>query len=82
MLTCKEFLESLNDYLDELISPEERAKLEKHVNDCPNCWVVVDTTKRTLQIYKGQDPQPIPEEVKSRLMQALAKKLESGRQEK
>jgi anti-sigma factor (TIGR02949 family) len=82
LLTCKEFLESLNDYLDELISPEERAKLEKHVNDCPNCWVVVDTTKRTLQIYKGQDPQPIPEEVKSRLMQALAKKLESGRQEK
>lgn len=82
MLTCKEFLESLNDYLDQLISPEERAKLEKHVNDCPNCWVVVDTTKRTLQIYKGQDPQPIPEDVKSRLMQALAKKLESGRQEK
>ena len=75
MLTCKDFLRELGDYLDENVEPAIRAKLEKHITECPNCWVVADTTKRTVHIYKGMDPYPIPNEVQSRLMQALERKL-------
>ena len=60
MLTCKEFLSELNEYLDEQIDAELKAKLQNHVNECPNCWVIVDTTKRTIQVYKGMEPQEIP----------------------
>jgi hypothetical protein len=49
--------------------------LEKHVNECPNCFVIVDTTKKTMQIYKGLEPQSIPESVKARLWKALEKKM-------
>ena len=77
MLTCKEFLNELNDYLDEAVDVELRAKLEKHVTECPNCWVVFDTTKKTLKVYKGMDPQPIPENVHDRLMAALQRKMEA-----
>ena len=75
MLTCKDFLSELSDYLDENIDAELRAKLEKHITECPNCWVVADTTRRTIKIYKGMEPHPIPEDVQSRLMQALDKKM-------
>ncbi len=75
MLTCKDFLRELSDYLDEAIDRDMKAQLEKHIAECPNCWVIADTTKKTIQIYKGMEPYPIPEEVESRLMKALEKKM-------
>ena len=75
MLTCKDFLKELSDFLDESVDAEVREKLEKHITECPNCWVIADTTKKTIRIYKGMDAYPIPTEVESRLMQALEKKM-------
>ena len=75
MLTCKDFLNELTDYLDECLDAESRTKLERHITECPNCWVIADTTKKTIQIYKGMDPYPIPLDVETRLMQALEKKM-------
>jgi len=75
LLTCKDFLSELSDYLDEKIDAELRAKLESHITECPNCWVIADTTRKTIQIYKGMEPCPIPPDVESRLMKALEKKM-------
>ena len=75
MLTCKDFLHELSEYLDESIDAETRAKLDRHISECPNCWVIADTTKKTIQIYKGMDPYPIPPDVETRLMHALEKKM-------
>jgi anti-sigma factor RsiW len=74
LLTCKDFLTELNEYLDETTDAEIRRRVEEHVSECPNCFVVFDTTKKTLQIYKGMEPQPIPQDVHSRLMAALERK--------
>ena len=75
MLPCKDFLGELSDYLDEAIDAELRAKLERHITDCPNCWVIADTTRKTIRIYKGMEAHSIPADVESRLMQALEKKI-------
>ena len=75
MLTCKQFLEELTDYLDEKTDPELRQKLEQHISDCPNCWVICDTTKKTIQIYKGMDPVSIAPDIHDRLMAALEQKM-------
>lgn len=77
LLSCKDFLAELNEYLDESAQAELRAELERHLAECPNCWVICDTTKKTIQIYKGMDPYPIPEGVRSRLMEALQKKIQA-----
>lgn len=74
LLTCKDFLSELSEYLDETTDPDIRRRVEVHVSECPNCFVVFDTTKKTLQIYKGMEPQPIPQDVHSRLMAALEKR--------
>jgi anti-sigma factor RsiW len=75
LLTCKDFLKELSDFLDESLDADVRAKLERHMAECPNCWVIADTTRKTIQIYKGMDPFPIPGDVESRLMRALERKL-------
>ena len=74
LLTCKDFLSELNEYFDETNDAEIRRRVEEHVSECPNCFVVFDTTKKTLQIYKGMEPQPIPQDVHSRLMAALERR--------
>ncbi len=77
MVTCKDFLNELNDFLDGAAREDLRQELERHLQECPNCWVVCDTTKKTIEIYKGMDPYPIPPSVHDRLMAAVQKKCES-----
>jgi putative zinc finger protein len=74
LLTCKQFLQELTDFLDETVGAEERQKLQDHISSCPNCWVIADTTKKTIQVYKCSEPVSLPEGVKQRLMAALEKK--------
>jgi len=75
LLTCKEFLAELSDFLDEKTKSELRSKLEHHLEECPNCWVVADTTRKTIQVYKGMSACTIPDDVHSRLMAAMEKKM-------
>ena len=79
LLTCNKFLDELSEFLDENVQGGLRRELEAHVAECPNCWVMLDTTKKTLKIYKGLEPEPLSDALKSRLMAALEKKMASGR---
>jgi anti-sigma factor RsiW len=75
LLTCKQFLDELADYLDGGIAEELRRELDGHLAECPNCWVIVDTTKKTLRIYKGMEAKPLSPELHERLMKALQRKM-------
>jgi anti-sigma factor (TIGR02949 family) len=75
LLTCKEFLQELTDYLDSTVDAELRRKLEAHINECPNCFVILDTTQRTIKVYKGMQEKDLPEEVHIRLMKAVERKM-------
>ena len=75
MLTCKQFLNELTDYLDQALEPGTRAELERHVNECPNCWVVCNTTEKTLKVFKGMEAKAVPVDIQTRLMAALEKRI-------
>jgi anti-sigma factor RsiW len=74
LLTCKEFLQELNDYLDDVVDVQLRRHIEAHITECPNCFVILDTTKKTIQVYKGVQPQVLPEAVHTRLMKAVERR--------
>jgi len=76
LLTCKEFLQELTDYLDEKTDAELRAKLERHITECPNCWVVCDTTKKTIEIYRDSQLYELPEDLRGRLRSAIMTKCQ------
>ena len=82
MLTCKQFLQELNEFLDESLDPKTRAELQRHVNECPNCWVVYNTTEKTLKVFKGMEPQAVPEPIRTRLMEALERKCKAKREQR
>jgi hypothetical protein len=75
LLSCKQFLQELNDFLDEKLDPQIRAELQRHVNECPNCWVVCNTTEKTVQVFKGYQPKAVPADIQNRLLAALEKRI-------
>ena len=51
-MTCSEFLKELTDYLDDAMDAQTKAELEDHLQWCHNCYVVCNTTKMTIEIYR------------------------------
>jgi anti-sigma factor RsiW len=49
---CSEFLTELTSYLDGVLDEKTKADLENHLSWCHNCYVVCDTTKKTIEIYR------------------------------
>jgi predicted anti-sigma-YlaC factor YlaD len=72
---CKTFITELADYLDEPIDPVLRAEIEEHLAKCKDCRIVVDTCKKTIQVYCNSEPAPLSEDTRQRLYVALERKL-------
>ena len=77
MVTCKKFLEELNNFLDEAVDPSLKAEIQQHLDQCPNCFVICDTTKKTISVYKGMQAKALPEGIRSRLMSLIEHKCGS-----
>ncbi len=76
-MTCKEFLKELTDYLDDSMDESTRAELEEHLQWCHNCYVVCDTTKKTIAIYRDSKMYELPDDLRSKLQSAIMTKCKS-----
>ncbi|HEX3770862.1 MAG TPA: zf-HC2 domain-containing protein [Polyangiaceae bacterium] len=47
-LVCKEVVELVTEYLDQAMSPEERARIEQHLLVCPPCTLHVAQVRATI----------------------------------
>lgn len=81
-MKCAEFLKELTDYLDGVIDTRTKAELEEHLQWCHNCFVVCNTTQRTIEIYRDQQLYELPEDLRSRLRAAIVSKCEHHKNEK
>ncbi|MGA8489509.1 MAG: zf-HC2 domain-containing protein, partial [Terriglobales bacterium] len=71
---CAEFLNELTNYLDCAIDARTKAELEDHLAWCHNCYVVCDTTKKTIEIYRDSQLYELPEDLRTRLRTAIVSK--------
>jgi predicted anti-sigma-YlaC factor YlaD len=74
-LKCKSVIRELSNYLDGDLDGVLKLDLERHLQHCEDCSMVVDQTKRTVEIFCGSEPLELPTDVRSRLHQALHKKI-------
>lgn len=74
-MNCKQVVRQLCDYLDGDLDPALAEQLQRHLELCEDCHLVVDTTRKTIEIYCNTEPLPLPPGVRERLQRALADKL-------
>jgi anti-sigma factor RsiW len=69
---CHHFLGSLSDYVDGELKAQLCQDLERHMADCEDCQIVVDTLKKTVSLYHEAVEEPeIPSDVRTRLFHRL-----------
>jgi anti-sigma factor RsiW len=70
-VNCTDFLAKLTDYFDGQIDPSLMVEVKEHLGSCHHCEVVVDTTRKTIDVYRGAQAYEFPEELSSRLRAAV-----------
>lgn len=57
---CEKMLASLSDYIDGEVPSTLMQELEEHLKNCPNCRIVLNTTRKTIELYHdhASDQQP------------------------
>lgn len=69
---CQELLGSLSLYIDGELPSELCRELEQHLAECDNCRVVLNTTKRTIDLVHAPLEKPdLPDDVRERLFKRL-----------
>jgi anti-sigma factor RsiW len=77
-MNCRGLIVELSSYLDGELDAESIREMEIHLAHCKNCRIIVDTTRKTIDIYCQAEPVPLPEDFASRLHEALARRLGRG----
>jgi predicted anti-sigma-YlaC factor YlaD len=70
---CRDLLGSLSEYIDGTAEASICLEIERHLSDCENCRVVVDTLRKTVYVVQAtaaEEPE-IPDSVRSRLYHVL-----------
>jgi anti-sigma factor RsiW len=74
-LNCKSVIRELSNYIDGDLDPVLKQELERHLGHCEDCTIIVDQTKKSIEILCGCQAVALPTDVRSRLHAALRTKL-------
>ena len=71
MLHCKDTLGILSDYLDGELDCTLCEEIERHMAECGNCRIMIDTLRRTVILYREHGHEDVPLDAKDRLYAVL-----------
>ena len=78
-MNCTDFLAKLTDFFDGKIESDLLAEVKEHLVHCHHCEVVVDTTRHTIDIYRDNEIYDFPNELSTRLRQAVMSRCEEAK---
>ena len=74
-MNCKGVIRELSNYIDGDLDAGLKAELERHLQHCEDCTMIVDQTRKSIEILCDSRPVELPADVRSRLHSALRQKL-------
>ncbi len=79
-ISCEELLQHLSDYIDNNLDEELTAVAQHHLATCPNCRIVLNSTQKTITLFREQGKRTIPAERRDRLFNQLQAAFLTGRE--
>ena len=77
MITCREFVDFLDRYLDGALTDGERVTFDKHMDACPPCGDFLASYRKTIglcrEAYADDGPLPtasVPDELVRAILEA------------
>ena len=70
-LKCKNVWEHISEYLDQQLTSEVRAEIEKHLENCEVCSAILDSTRNVLVLTADDRTYELPVGYSKRLHDRL-----------
>lgn len=77
-MLCKDMSAALSDYLDGELDEQLCAEIERHMAECGNCRIMVDTLRKTIVLYRTHGHEEVPSDAKQRLYAVLQLESKAG----
>jgi hypothetical protein len=77
-MTCSEFMAQLGDILDDKVETGLRSDLQEHLVLCEHCVITLNTTRKTIEIYRNHEIYELPGELRERLQRAILAKCKKA----
>jgi anti-sigma factor RsiW len=77
---CDSQVECINDYLDGKLEPDRCRELSAHLERCIGCRMLLESSRRMLQLVRAVAPAPISDSLRDRLSVALNQRMAEKRQ--
>lgn len=78
-MNCEQLVTYLSDYIDINLDEELRLDAQEHLATCQNCRVVLDTTQRTIFLYRQTGSRGIPAGRREALFERLQDAFSRGK---
>jgi anti-sigma factor RsiW len=70
-LSCQELVELVTDYLDGVLTDEERRRFDEHLSGCDGCRTYLEQMRTTIQLSGALSPREISPEAERALLEAF-----------
>jgi anti-sigma factor RsiW len=77
MITCRQLVELLVDFVAGELPEEHRQVLDRHLQMCPPCVTYLETYHLTIQLTRRLPDAPLPPALHKRLLACL-KEIQQG----
>jgi anti-sigma factor RsiW len=72
VLSCREFVEFLDDYLAGALPPEQRAAFDAHLAQCPSCVAYMNSYRAAVRLGRAAlEAATLPPDVPEQLVRAI-----------
>ena len=70
-MPCRELVELVTDYLEERLSPLDRARLEAHLEVCEACRIYLEQVRQTVRTLGRLPEESLSPEARNALLTAF-----------
>jgi hypothetical protein len=78
LISCADFMAEIGNYLEGDVADEVRVQLEHHLSHCQTCTVLVDSSRKTLQIVTDTGTFDLPEATFRPIAERIMARIRSG----
>ena len=78
-MTCTDFIAKLTDFFDGNVPSELLAEVEQHISECKHCEVVLDSTTKTINIYRDNELYDFSPELQLRIERTVMKRCNDAK---
>ena len=70
-MNCTGVIRELSNYIDGALDPVVVQELERHLSHCDDCKMLLDQTRKTIEVFCGSKKVELTSEAKTRIHAAL-----------